>query len=113
MRFGHLKEGDEVIVVGGGRLIQPAVYTVLRTTKSQIILEGTTAKYRKSDGHCVGYSSGWYSTWLKIATPEEVAEIKKTSKRAKMVNALYTAKYSELSDSSVEALYKALQEAKK
>jgi len=66
-----LKAGDDVIVDGrrGRRLAK-----VERTTKTQIILAGTTVRFRKKDGHVIGGST-WNFHHLSRVTADNLADI--------------------------------------
>ncbi len=66
-----LKEGDHVIVAGQSN---KRLAKVERTTKTQIILAHSSARYRKSDGYRLG-GSAWSFSCLRKATADEIADI--------------------------------------
>lgn len=70
-----IEVGDEVVFSGGGPMNKPGVDKVQRLTKTQIILEGSGTRYRRSDGRQIGVHS-WHTRYLRPADAEKLKEIK-------------------------------------
>jgi hypothetical protein len=106
-----LKDGDVVIVTGGGGCQPDRIGVVDRLTKTQIVLKGG-ARYRRTSGREVGGST-WFSTHLVEPEADRVDKIREAQERRRMVEALHNVKYNEMSMPDLRAVFAALPRVKK
>jgi hypothetical protein len=86
-KLRDLKVGDHVCFHGGGFSSRVEVKTVERVTKTQIIVQGSTCKYRRDGGGKVS-ASQWDSGRISVITERTVKGIIEQVKRAKVDNCI-------------------------
>lgn len=100
--LSNLKPGDQVIVEERSNI---SIRKVERLTKTQIVLEGTTTKFRRDSGRQVSGDT-WHMQYLYEATPERVAEIRESNKRKRLISQLKDINWSAFSTEALEKVYK-------
>lgn len=106
----NLRGGDKVIVNDGRPKTPGMVMTVARVTKTQIVLEDFTIKFRLDDGRAVGVSSlSFYRHCLEEATPERVEAIRIFRIRHWLAN---NCDWSKLSTQQIEDIFQITQEGR-
>ena len=100
--------GSEVVVSGGGHMNKPSVAKVQRLTKTQIILDGSSTKYRRSDGRQIG-GHPWYTRYLREADAEKIAEIKHSQDKRVAVKYLTEFNWKDLPLESLQAVVKVVK----
>ena len=108
--LNNLKPGDQVICRSTGIGSMDVVRTVSRVTATQIIVG--SEKYRKVNGRRMG-DSGWYSSWLKEATPEQVERIAHQRRHLELSRKLEDTRWAKLSLPLLEAVAAVLDGHKK
>lgn len=81
--FENVKEGDDVVVTGGGWNRKMSIATVSRVLKLHIVVGGL--KYRRSSGVLVG-GDAWSSSKARPMTEELRAEVEADVLRRKCAN---------------------------
>lgn len=106
--LGSLQVGDLVIVesthIGGIKHLE----TIGRLTATQIILDNTTARYRRTDGYRIG-PYAYHRSWIEKPTPEARAEIK----HQEIVDQLKAIRWKELSLEILERVAELVKQAGK
>lgn len=85
--------GDRVLVYSAAWTKKPTIGTVLRTTKTQVVLTGG-GRYNACDGFAIPYSAG--AGHIEPATAEQIAAIEQANRIRQMRTAIgeYIAKAS-------------------
>lgn len=109
--LNNLKPGDQVICRSTSIGSMDVVRTVSRVTATQIIVG--SERYRKVNGRRVGDSSGWHSSWLKEATPEQVERIAHQKRHLELGRRLQDMRWTKLSLPLLEAVVAVLDEHEK
>ena len=102
----RLEVGDLVIL--SHRVNQYEIMKIERFTKTQIVLEGISAKFRRSDGYRVG-AHGWYSCNIIEAKPEMVAEIKGKQMRKAIIKKIKDFNFSKCGTDHLERILKSME----
>ena len=108
--LSKLQKGDKVIV---SKWFSPEFVTVVeRTTKTQVLLEGTSSRFRKSHGNLVGGST--YSGACLLEWTEEKEEvIKAKARRSNMLSYIDKRNFSSLTDKELSTIYNLLKSYEK
>jgi flagellar motor switch protein FliG len=106
----ELKAGDTVLV---SRHPYEDIRTVKRVTPTQIVVvvSNYEERFRKSDGWEIGGRT-YNRRFLRHATPEKIAELKRQETRGKHIRAIQNAKLDALTDSQLERIAAILVEGK-
>lgn len=103
----ELKKGDKVIVAAK---YNHYVKTVVRTTKTQIVLDDNT-KYRISNGNLVG-GGDWCTERIIQYSEEREQKINEDRIRQTIINKLDRITFSDLSTDQLKEIYKVIQPEK-
>ena len=106
--LNDLKPGDQVILGSSAHTGVDSIGKVERLTKTQIVIKGSSIRYRRIDGRRIG-ASCWYESWICQATQEKIAEITEAKKRRTLIGKLNTMRWGDL---NTEALAQCLRTAK-
>ena len=102
----NIEVGQPVIVKGQWHKL---IDKVQRLTKTQIILEQTYTRYRRSDGKAIGASSSFHPNICE-ATIEEIQKIQHSFARKNMINQIKKCNLNSMDDAKLVKIFKLVDE---
>jgi hypothetical protein len=103
-----VKVGDVVAIVSTGYGRYDRLSRVARLTKTQVILEGNSHRYKKDSGRGIGEDL-WNHTRLVEATSARVASITEDTYRRKFINMVEAMDWGEVSTESIRRIREILK----
>ena len=104
--LNKLEVGDTVILSHGHN--RHSLMKIERFTKTQIVLDGISLKFRRDDGYQVG-GLAWCMSCLREATTEMVAVIKENNLRSDILFRIDSSEFREFDIDHLERILKAME----
>ena len=104
--LNKLEVGDTVILSHGHN--RHSLMKIERFTKTQIVLDGISLKFRRDDGYQVG-GLAWCMSCLQEAKPERLAEIKQKKLREDIVYKIDESDFRKFDIDHLERILKAME----